>query len=305
MRTHLAGFALTGLVLLIGMTGCGRAAGVAAPEVEPPTPSVVSDVTDRNLVPTGYEGRYRAVSLVLEADAGPQLCLGPVAQSYPPQCGGPTVTGWDRDTVPEQSYESASGVRWGSFVLVGTFDGESLTLTEPATVPGPGDGVQPGLTSDFSSPCPEPEGGWTPPEPSRATDEALERALATAAAAEGYGGAWVDQRGATNSGATSNDPTHLVLNVTTTGDTAALEERVREVWGGSLCVSEARATAGELDAAQEEVRSSEGLLSSSSDVVRGVVELEVVLATEQRQAELDEEHGDGVVVLRGALQPID
>ncbi len=61
----------------------------------------------------------------IERDSA-ELC-GAVAESYPPQCGGLPVTGWDWDAV---EHEEAEGVRWGSFIVTGTFDGKSLVLTE-------------------------------------------------------------------------------------------------------------------------------------------------------------------------------
>ncbi|MBW3549122.1 MAG: hypothetical protein KY452_13460 [Actinobacteria bacterium] len=70
--------------------------------------------------------RYTATTTVLESpDHGPQLCLGGVQESYPPQCGGPDVIGWDWDVV--QGEESANGTTWGTYTVVGTWDGEALT----------------------------------------------------------------------------------------------------------------------------------------------------------------------------------
>lgn len=55
----------------------------------------------------------------------PQLCLGAIAESYPPQCGGPEIAGWDWDTVDGE--ESASGVTWGAYAVTGTWDGTVFT----------------------------------------------------------------------------------------------------------------------------------------------------------------------------------
>jgi hypothetical protein len=63
-------------------------------------------------------------------DQAPQLCLGAVAESYPPQCGGPEVVGWDWDAVDLE--ESASDVTWGTYAVVGTWDGTRFTVTQPA-----------------------------------------------------------------------------------------------------------------------------------------------------------------------------
>ncbi len=71
---------------------------------------------------------YQGALTVLQDAEGevPELC-GVVAESYPPQCAGLPVSGWDWDSV---EHEEASGVRWGSFLVTGSFDGESLVLTE-------------------------------------------------------------------------------------------------------------------------------------------------------------------------------
>lgn len=65
-------------------------------------------------------------------EAPPQLCLGPVAESYPPQCGGPEVVSWD--WAEAGHFETAQDVRWGSYALRGTWDGEVFTRTA-ASIP--------------------------------------------------------------------------------------------------------------------------------------------------------------------------
>jgi hypothetical protein len=300
-----------GCLLALTLLGCGRGGDVPGGPAAPTPPAVTDgadgrDVVGQNLVPAGYDGRFRGVGLVLEAPGdGPQLCLGAVEESLPPQCGGPVVAGWDWDAVPEGSYELANDVRWGSYVVVGTYDGEQLTMTEPARPPKPGD-VPTYSSPDFTTPCPEPEGGWVPPDPERATDAAFEQTTALAAATEGFGALWVDQPELDmDDESTWNDPQRFVVNVTTTGDLAAMEDRLREVWGGSLCVSPAVRTGAELDRIQAEVGSLEGFAGSGTNGVAGVVEVDVLVATEEQQAELDETYGPGAVVLRGALEPLD
>jgi hypothetical protein len=69
------------------------------------------------------------MATVLEAgDRGPRLCHA-VAESYPPQCDGPAIIGWDWDAVDGE--ETASGVTWVDAVLIGTWDGEHFTVTRP------------------------------------------------------------------------------------------------------------------------------------------------------------------------------
>jgi hypothetical protein len=78
--------------------------------------------------------RYDATATVLERPGDlPELCEGAIAESYPPQCSGKPIVGWDWDDVDGE--ESASGTTWGVYRVVGTWDGERLTLTEKPTAP--------------------------------------------------------------------------------------------------------------------------------------------------------------------------
>lgn len=103
-------------IVVIVLSGC--AADARRPGAAPAGPA--SDVTTSSeLVGQGT---------VLQMDGGPpRLCLGPVAESYPPQCTGPVIHGWDWSTA-EQS-ENASGVRWGTYAVFGTWDGTAFTST--------------------------------------------------------------------------------------------------------------------------------------------------------------------------------
>src|SRR5918993_538731 len=94
--------------------GAGDAS--AATPSEAPTP-----------VPDG-EVRTSGLVTVLDPGTGPQMCLGAVAESYPPQCSGPAIEGFEWGEV---GFEEASGVTWGQYALTGTFD--ATTDTEKAT----------------------------------------------------------------------------------------------------------------------------------------------------------------------------
>lgn len=255
-----------------------------------------------NLVPEGYDGRFRTSATVLESrDHGPQLCYA-VMESYPPQCSGPDIAGWDWSTVDA---ESASGTTWGHYVVVGTFDGETFTLTEPAKV-GKWQGTPRG-DDGLATPCPEPPGGWQPIDPDTATQTAFQAATRRAQEVEGFGGLWIDQQIPDDeiNEWNANDPKRFVLNVTTAGDMAAMETAIREVWGGSLCVSRVARSAAELADVRRNLPHIPGLLSSSTDVVAGQVTLDVLVAREELQRHLDESFREGAVRLFGALEPID
>ncbi|MHA7294767.1 hypothetical protein [Arthrobacter sp. HLT1-21] len=101
-----------------------RSSGAPAPDSSP-TPSTA---------PSGIAaaGEVLAQGTILQqGDSLPQLCLGGVAESYPPQCSGPDLLNWDWDAVDQE--ETASGVTWGAYALQGTWDGTAFTRTGIAT----------------------------------------------------------------------------------------------------------------------------------------------------------------------------
>ena len=73
-------------------------------------------------------------NLATVMDTGtPELCLGPIAESYPPQCGGPALVGWDW-ADHKDTFEQQGDVRWGTYLVTGTWDGTSMTATD--AIPG-------------------------------------------------------------------------------------------------------------------------------------------------------------------------
>jgi len=247
--------------------------------------------------------RYSATATVLEAPGhGPQLCLGGVAESYPPQCGGPDVVGWDWNAVDQE--ESANGTTWGTYRVVGTWDGRRLSQTEPAGPPEGGDRS----SDDFATPCDPPPGGWAVVDPATTTDEAQESALSHARDQPDFGGAWVDQRedlgpgsGGVDDG-TANDPTRLVLNLRFTADLRRHEIEARRVWGGALCISQARVPLTELLTVQAGLHEELEALTSSVDEVRGVVAITVIVADGDLQRTLDARYGANTVEVSSALR---
>jgi len=257
--------------------------------------------TERELVGCG---------VVLEsAEHGPQLCLGVLLASNPPQGGGPAVVNWDWSAV--SGHQSLAGTTWGVYTLTGIYDGDTFTMTRP---PMPGRQVDEGgpaaaaSPDELATPCPEPPGGWRVLDPSRATDEAMGRTFEAARRLEGYAGSWMDQsinpgrRGrAEDEDLLMNDPTRLIINVMVTGDTTAAEARLRETWGGALCVCPARHTETELLHVLDEVLTTPGMLTAGTG--RDHVELQVVYDDGSLQRELDAKFGVGLVVVASALRP--
>lgn len=288
-------------VLLLVVAGCADPG--ADPRADPGTPSTAAP----DAAPDAAE--LIGVGTVLDDGDGPELCLGGVMTSLPPQCGGPPVAGWDWGRV---EHEEAGATRWADVAVIGTWDGETFTLArEPVPalehdVPRPA-----GAEPDLSTPCPEPRGGWTPPDPDRATDAGLQRALRTANRLEGVADVWLDQSPnpahGTERHEAMNDPALLVLNVRVAGDTARrtqAEQDLRTVWGGALCVSPAQRTRRELSGVQRQLadRWDElGLLGA--DASRDRVHVEVLFDDGTLQRRLDAEFGPDLVVVTSALRP--
>jgi hypothetical protein len=89
----------------------GSAGGNPMPSEPPEAPGVV---------------HTRGLATVMDTGR-PELCLGAVAESYPPQCGGPELRGWDWDDQ-NGVFDQQGKVRWGQFAVTGTWDGAALTL---------------------------------------------------------------------------------------------------------------------------------------------------------------------------------
>lgn len=68
-------------------------------------------------------------TVISDGNGTARLCLGAVMESYPPQCSGPEVIGWDWATVDQS--ETAAGITWGTYAVQGTWDGTAFTLTQP------------------------------------------------------------------------------------------------------------------------------------------------------------------------------
>ena len=115
-------------LVVLSMGSCGTDSGDTAQDPgssAPPMPTAIPPA----------DGAVVGLGLVLDASSGgePGFCLGPVAESYTPQCSGLAMTGWSW-AEHQGDFDNAGGLKFGSFAVTGTFDGE--TLTYQTAVPG-------------------------------------------------------------------------------------------------------------------------------------------------------------------------
>lgn len=244
-------------------------------------------------------GRYEANATVLDDGDGPELCLGAIAESLPPQCGGMSINAWNWDSV--EGEQTASGVTWGEFHVVGIYDGSSFTIERA----GPPEAVPPDDGDPFATPCPEPADGWTSSGPAT-SDKDLNAAMRVAEGIPTYAGLWIDQLGEPVEFA---EPGPMVLNVAFTGEPESHEEALRDAWDGPLCLVTFEHTFRELRRVQDEL--SDGgaalagleLLFSSVDVMTNQVEVGVIVASPEAERALDRTYGAGTVRVTSALRP--
>jgi hypothetical protein len=292
------------LGVLLFAAACGAPSPSAAPTgtpppAPPPAPTAPASPPERD-----ETQEYRTMATVLEAgDSGPQLCHA-VAESYPPQCGGPEIVGWGWDAVAGE--ESASGVTWVDAVLTGTWDGERFTLTRPVETMSAWPETPPDDPDEFAPGCDDPD----VVDPSHGADEVdavitpLERAGVSSIRVSDPSGPW--------------DGPFVLTVLVPPGRGAEIAALIRRDYLGGLCVVERDLpTMDELLALQEEVdaatTSDDGsprdtplgpLLGSAPDTERGVVTVQVIVADEAARGWARQRWGDRVV-LDGMLRPVD
>jgi hypothetical protein len=279
--------------LTLFLAACGAetpGAGGAGTTGEPPP--AVSEPDPAQL--------YEANTTVLENKThGPMLCLGGVLMSLPPQCGDVPMAGWDWSAV--EGEKTVSGTTSGSYHLVGRYDGETFT----ATTVGPYEkGFTPDEDPDFSSPCPDPEGGW--PGLEHASQEEAHRVAVYARSQPDYAAMWV-----TPLEPAKYEFSPVVVNVVFTGEPDRHEAEIRKVWDGPLCVvARDVPTARELAGIRKEAEASLDelglqMLWSAGPDVEPVIEIGVVADLGGKgQAAFDARFGPGVVRVIPALEPV-
>lgn len=113
---------LVALGLLVALVACGDESGDAVDSSGSGNGSA-GPMPDR--IPAA-PGTVTTAYLATVMDTGePELCLGAVAESWPPQCSGVPMAGWKWREHPE--HERQGSTRWGSFAVTGTWDGTTFT----------------------------------------------------------------------------------------------------------------------------------------------------------------------------------
>ncbi|WP_210438734.1 hypothetical protein [Nocardioides xinjiangensis] len=284
MKTFAAAAALT---VLGALAACSteedmRAVDAAAEDVS--TSDDSSDAPADGVPSPVPEGRVRTTGLVtvLDSGEGPELCLGPVAESLPPQCGGPAVADFEWGDVGS---EQASGVTWGQYALTGTFDGTTFTVS---------DAIPAALYDTVAEPQEEPLApacdDATTTDTAKSTPEDMDATLAAASALPTYATAWL-------SGNT--------INVAVTGDPEGAEAELRRTWGGMLCVTTVDRTEADLDAINRELQAALGeQLLTSGSFAPDSLDAHVVFDDGSIQEWADATWGEGLVRVSSALEPV-
>jgi hypothetical protein len=111
---------LLGVASVLVLSACASAADSPGGSESPPFGTILPGLPS---------GEVRAQGTVLDEGGSAELCLGPVAESYPPQCSGIPITNWTWDGV--EGSESSAQVTWGAYALQGEYDGEAFSVTQP------------------------------------------------------------------------------------------------------------------------------------------------------------------------------
>lgn len=147
-------------VALLTLTACGSAPGSSAPTSVALTTAPAP------------EGRVIATGTVIDGPEGAELCLGAIAESYPPQCQGVPLDGWSWQGV--DGSETSGDTTWGAYAVYGLFDGERLEVTDPPIMLALYDPVRP------DDPTGGRDGATTEAELTRIQDELASRLHAEA-----------------------------------------------------------------------------------------------------------------------------
>lgn len=110
---------LLGAASALVLTACATGAGSGQP----------SAVPFGAVLPGLPSGEVIAQGTVMDVDGTAELCVGPIAESYPPQCSGIPLVNWTWEGI--EGSETSGDVTWGAYAVQGTYDGEAFSVTQP------------------------------------------------------------------------------------------------------------------------------------------------------------------------------
>lgn len=289
--------AVLGLLVCLPLAACGR------PSTGPPSAHNPSPSTTAVSGESGSNVLFEANATVLENDKGEtNLCLGVMLDSLPPQCGDVPLMNWDWNQVKGE--ERAGGVTWGgSYHVVGSFDGETFTLTDK---PGPpAEHLIP--EDDFSSApaCEEPAHGWI--EEGEVDQQVAGRALSHVRREPEYSAGWVTQL---EPPGVESDTGAVVLNAAFTGNLDKHEASLREHWNGSLCIVRYGRSMDELEQIRTEVYAmleelSVRTLTSDLDEIDNSINVHVIHIDETDREGLMQRFDSETVEITTAFRPLE
>lgn len=147
------------LLAAVLLAGCGSPTvqDWAAATTRPPHTSSGPTIAPPVRAVPAATGPVTGQGTVIQTPNGtPELCLGAVMESYPPQCSGVPLVGWDwtRAGSHEQATFEGRVTRWGTYAVTGTFDGLTMTVTgsvplalyDPVAPPSPRPSAPPSLS---------------------------------------------------------------------------------------------------------------------------------------------------------------
>jgi len=125
------------------LVACAAADGMSPSDPANPPPADASDAggaggtaprayTLEEALAADVDGPILVTGLLIDAGDGWRLCAA-VAESFPPQCGGDSVTVEGLDPA-DHDLQDAGGVQWSeAATLFGELDGTTFTVTGPAS----------------------------------------------------------------------------------------------------------------------------------------------------------------------------
>ena len=105
------------------LSGCFGSAPIAPASSDAPVGQSFG-----SLLPGPPSGEVIGAGMVLSHGDDAELCLGPVAESYPPQCTGVPLVDWSWEGL--EGAEGEGDVRFGTYAVTGRYDGATFTVTQ-------------------------------------------------------------------------------------------------------------------------------------------------------------------------------